>query len=248
MRFLVFIFALMQVLPVQASEARVAVASNFLSTLKALADVFEEQTPYRLQLVPGSTGKLYAQILHGAPFHVFLAADERRPELLEDEGMAIRGKRLTYATGRLVLWSPDLAYQGADCLQVLRDGGFRYLSIANPKIAPYGEAARATLQQLGLWDALQSKLVRGENINQTFQFVVSGNAQLGMVALSQLVNADRGKTACRWDVPEHYHTPLKQQAVLLKKGADNRAALAFMEFIQGKEARNIIVLNGYGTD
>jgi len=227
-----------------ADEIRVAVASNFATTSEAIAQRFEETSGHQVILVFGSTGKHYAQIRNGAPFEAFLAADERHPEMLESDGSAVPGSRFTYAIGRLVLWSPEAGYVDAEGL-VLEGSDFRHLAIANPKLAPYGRAAQEVLRSRGLWEGLQRRLVRGENISQAFQFVKSGNAELGFVALSQVTSPERQpETGSRWLVPEGLHTPIRQQAVLLE---DSDATRAFGEFVRSEEARSIIRSFGYRT-
>jgi len=227
-----------------ADEIRVAVASNFATASEAIVRRFEEISDHQVTLVFGSTGKHYAQILNGAPFAAFFAADERRPEMLESEGLVVRESRFTYAIGRLVLWSLEEGYVDSEG-QVLESSGFRHLAIANPKLAPYGRAAQEMLQARGLWEGLERRLVRGENIGQTFQFVKSGNAELGLVALSQLTSPElESETGSRWVVPENLHSPIEQQAVLLE---DTIASRAFAEFVRSEEARSIIRSFGYET-
>jgi len=229
---------------VAADEVRIAVASNFATASEAIARRFEETSGHQVTLVFGSTGKHYAQIRNGAPFEVFFAADARRPEMLESAGLTVRESRFTYAIGRLVLWSPEEGYVDTEG-RVLDSGDFRHLAIANPELAPYGRAAQEMLQSRGLWASLERRLVRGENIGQTFQFVKSGNAELGLVALSQLTSPEReSKAGSRWVVPEHLHTPVEQQAVLLR---DTAGARSFLEFIKSGEARSIIRSHGYQT-
>jgi len=224
-----------------ADEVHVAVATNFAKTARALADAFSAETGHRVVLSAGSTGKLYAQIIHGAPFEVFLAADAERPQRLEAEGRAVAGSRFPYARGRLVLWSPDAGrIAGEDAL--LGDD-FRFLAIANPDLAPYGAAARDLLEQLGLWDGLQRRLVRGEDIGHAFQFVATGNAELGLVALSQV----SGRGGSQWIVPPDRYAPIEQQAVLLEPGRDNGAARAFLDFLRSDPARAQIDRAGYGV-
>jgi molybdate transport system substrate-binding protein len=230
-------------LPLQADEIRVAVASNFRQALAAAAARFDEDSGHEVVLIPGSTGKHYAQIRNGAPFDAFFAADVERPRRLEEEGRCVAGSRFTYAVGQLVLWSPDAGMvdpEGA----VLRSDRFRHLAIANPDLAPYGAAARAVLQALGLWDALAPKLVRGENIGQTFQFVISGNAELGFVARAQLEAPGYEAAGSAWQPPRELYPPIEQQAVLLK---DSPAGRAFMAFMQGEEARAIVRAYGYDS-
>ncbi len=239
------ICALALAVPAQAGEVHVAVAANFVGPLTQLAKTFEQDSGNRVIFSPGSTGKLYAQIKNGAPFDVLLAADARRPQLLEQEKLGVAGSRFTYAVGRLALWSPKagLVDPGG---QVLKSGRFERLAVANPKTAPYGEAARETLERMGLWQTLAPRLVRGEDIGQTFQFVASGNADLGFVALSQVKGADRYHGSY-WIVPDTFHQPVEQQAVLLEKGRNNPAARAFMAFLKGKAARAMIENFGYGV-
>jgi molybdate transport system substrate-binding protein len=195
-------------------------------------------------LIPGSTGKHYAQIRNGAPFDIFLAADALHAERLEDGDLAIPGSRISYAFGELVLWSPREDFVD-DQGQVLATGDFRYLGIANPELAPYGLAAREALESLGLWEGLQDRIVRGENIGQAFQFVASGSAELGLVALSQVTRpGHRMRAGSYWKVPQELYSPIEQQAVLLK---DTAAARELMDFIESAEARVIIRQNGYTT-
>ena len=231
-----------------AGETRVAVATNFLSAFKVIAERFEDETRHQILVSSGSSGKLYVQIQNGAPFDLFFSADAQRPELLEQEGLAVSGSRFTYAVGRLTLWSIDPLLISGDGQAVLRQGKFQFLAIANPKTAPYGQAAVQTLKALKLWDHLEGRLVRGENIGQTFQFVFTENAQLGFVALSQVLDPKLKNVGARWDVPTHLYAPLTQQAVFLKRGRENSVAKSFMDFMKGKTARDIIEGFGYGTE
>ena len=226
----------------KAEEIHIAVASNFAATMRVLAERFEEQTGHSVVLLPGSTGKHYAQIMHGAPFDAFFAADAERPALLEADGRIMPGSRFTYAIGKLVLWSPDPGLVDSNGA-VLDSGSFRRLAIANPRLAPYGRAAMQALESRGLRESLQSKLVRGENISQAFQFVASGNAELGFVALSQLMQTGRHGKGSWWQVPEHLYTPIEQQAVLL---SDSTAALELVSFMKSKPAHALISGFGYG--
>jgi molybdate transport system substrate-binding protein len=225
----------------RAAAATIAVAANFADPAMALAERFEAATGHDLVLVFGSTGKLYAQIRNGAPFDALLAADVERPRRLEAEGAAVAGTRFTYAVGTLVLWSPREGLVDAGGA-VLRDGGYRFVAIANPDLAPYGAAARQVLERLGLWSALRPRLVRGESIGQAFQFVSTGNAELGFVALSQLDGSRRSRSGSRWVVPGEMHEPIEQQAVRL---SDHPAAVAFLEFIRSEPARSLIAAYGY---
>jgi len=225
----------------RADEIHVAVASNFRQAFSAAADRFEEQSGHEVTLIAGSTGKHYAQILNGAPFDAFFAADAARPVRLESERRIVPGSRYTYAIGKLVLWSADESLVDARG-DVLQSGSYCYLAIANPELAPYGVAARQVLQTLGLWDGLSHKLVRGENIGQAFQFVVTANAELGFVARSQLETPGQEFGGSAWEPPPSLYDPIEQQAVLLK---DSPAGREFMTFMQGKEARALIRAYGY---
>lgn len=219
-------------------EVTVAVASNFAPTIQKLADLFEQETGTPVVLSFGSTGKQYAQIVNGAPFDVFLAADSQRPRLLEEQGIAIGGTRFTYAVGRLVLWSPDEGRVAGE--ETLRRGDFRFLSIANPRLAPYGLAAQETLESMGLWEEVQPRLVQGENITQAWQFVATGNAEIGFVPEATLLES--GAVGSHWIVPRELYTPIIQDAVLLR---DTPAARAFIEFLAGENARTLIGESGY---
>jgi len=224
-----------------ADEIRVAVASNFRDAMSALASQFERESSHQVTLIFGSSGKQFAQIRNGAPFDAFFSADSTRPELLEREGLAVPGSRFTYALGKLVLWSPKADYVDPDG-NILAHGDFRHLAIANPGLAPYGEAAREALEAMGLWNQLGNRLVRGENIGQAFQFVNSGNAEVGLVAWSQLKRSDAAIEGSYWLVPEHYYNPIEQQAILLQ---DTVEARMFMSFIRDGESAKIIRAHGY---
>jgi molybdate transport system substrate-binding protein len=228
--------------PARAGETNVAVAANFTDAATEIAAVFKEKTGHKAILSFGSTGQLYTQITQDAPFEVFLAADDERPRKAIEEGFAVPGSQFTYAIGTLVLWSqdPDLVH-GA---KTLRDGDFAKIAIAKPQAAPYGAAAVQAMQLLGVYDQLEPKIVQGNNISQALQFVQTGNAELGFVALAQVARDDDGS---RWVVREDLHDAIRQDAVLLKTGADNEAAKAFVEFLQGREAAAIIKDFGYGT-
>lgn len=225
-----------------AAEVRVAVASNFTAVMKQIAAGFEAATGHGLVISYGSTGKIYAQIVNGAPFEAFLAADQARPQRLVEEGRA--SDRFTYAVGRLVLWSPNPDRVDAEAA-VLRTGDFRRLAIANPVTAPYGAAALQVLERLGLVQALEPRLVRGDNIAQAYQFVATRNAELGFVALAQVALEPGGS---RWPVPLELYDPIRQDAVLLEKGRDNPAARAFLDYLAGPEARAVIARFGYGVE
>lgn len=224
--------------PAHAGELHVAVATNFVKTARALAGDFTTASGHAVVVSEGSTGRLYAQIVNGAPFEVFLSADAERPLRLVAEGYAVEGTRFAYALGRLVLWSADPArVRDAGALR----GDFRHLAIANPELAPYGAAARQTLERLGLWAALEPRLVRGEDVGQTQQFVATGNAELGFVALAQVVDAG----GSRWEVPADHHAPIEQEAVLLGPGRDDATARAFLAFLRSAAARARIEAAGY---
>lgn len=227
------------------AEAGVAVAANFLEPMRRIAADFQVESGHALKLSSGSTGKLYAQIREGAPFDLFLAADAKHPRLVADEGLAA-GEPFTYAIGRLALWSADPS-RIADGAAVLKTGDFRKLAIASPKLAPYGQAAEQVLAALGLSAALADRIVYGENISQTHQFVSTGNAELGFVALSQIAGPDKPAAGSRWIVPQHLYQPIRQDAVLLKRGADNPAARAAIAYLRGPAARRAIDAFGYGV-
>ncbi|KKC27832.1 molybdate ABC transporter substrate-binding protein [Sphingomonas sp. SRS2] len=228
-------------LPTFAAETHVAVAANFSEPAKQIATSFERATGHRAVLAFGASGAFYTQISHGAPFEVFLSADAERPAKAEKEGLAVPGTRFTYAVGKLVLYSavPGLVdSKGA----ILASGRFDKIAIADPATAPYGVAAIKTMQRLGLHGALKSKLVTGSSIAQTYQFTSTGAAQLGFVALSQVITVSGGS---RWIVPARLHTPIDQQAVLLKTGAQNPAATAFVKYLKSRAALAIIRRYGY---
>lgn len=225
-----------------------AVATNFSEVVERLEVDFEGSSAHRLTVVTGSTGKLYAQIVHGAPFDILLAADRRRPELLEQEGRAVVGSRFTYAVGRLTLWSPDPARVATDGIETLRAGAFRRLAIAHPELAPYGAAARETLTALGLLDALGDRIVLGENIGQAHALVATGNAELGFVALSYVLSPRNRTPGSRWDVPRNLHAPIRQDAVLLVRSVDHAAARAFLDYLRSAEARAVLEGFGYGVE
>jgi len=229
-----------------AAQTTIAVAANFTNATRDIVRLFEKTSGHRVKVSFGSTGKLYAQIENGAPFDAFLAADAARPTKAENASLAVRGHRFTYAEGKLALWSatPGRFDNGGS---YIKSGGFKRLAIANPKTAPYGLAARQVMERLGIWKSLQPKVVRGDSIAQTFQFVVTGNAQVGFVALSQ-VKAWSGEAGSFWEVPNGLYAPIDQQAVLLTNGKENVAAKAFLEFLKGPEARAVITRYGYGIE
>ncbi len=241
-----FLFCALHGASAQAEEILIAVAANFTDAARDLLPLFENTTGHAAKASFGSTGKLYAQIAHGAPFAVFLAADAARPAKAEEEGWAVPGSRFTYATGQLVLWSA-LEELFADGEAYLRGLTFSRLAIANPRTAPYGLAAQQVLESLDIWDQVKDRLVQGDSIAQTFQFVATENAQVGFVALSQVL-AWKDGPGSRWVVPRSFHAPIAQQAVLLNKGKDNAAAHAFLSFLSTPAARAIITGHGYGVE
>ena len=233
----------------QAGEVTVAVAANFTAPMQKIAQAFEQDTGHKAQLAFGATGKFYAQIKNAAPFAVLLAADDETPARLEKEGLAVTGTRLTYATGRLALWSKQ-ANMVDDKGEVLRSNslnkiGIYKIAIADPKLAPYGAAAMEVIQHLGVQASVTPKLVQGESIGQTYQFVSTENAQLGFVALSQISFDGRITQGSAWVVPQSMHTAIKQDAVLLNAGKDNAAAIALLKYLQADKTKTIIRQYGY---
>jgi molybdate transport system substrate-binding protein len=228
----------------QAAEVTIAVAANFTAPIKEIAEAFEKETGHKVVTSLGPTGGLYTQIKNGAPFEIFLAADDSTPAKLESEGEIAPGSRFTYAIGKLVLWSPQEGYvdeQG----EVLQKNDFKHLSIANPKTAPYGLAATQVLDRLGLSESVRAKLVEGGNITQAYQFVATGNAELGFVALSQVYKDGKITGGSAWMVPDDMYEPIRQDAVILKKGADNPAAQALVDYLKGPQAAKVITAYGY---
>lgn len=229
--------------PAVAAEALVAVAANFAGAMAQLEAAFEGGSPHRIRVSTGATGTLYAQATHGAPYDILMAADRARPERLEAVGLAVPGSRRTYVVGRLVLWSTEPDRVAGDGADTLRAGEFRRLAIANPELAPYGSAARDVLRRLDLYDPLRDRIVMGENIGQAHAMVATGSAELGFVALSQLT--ERNAAGSRWTVPETLHAPIRQDLALLRRGAGNAAARAFLDFLETPTARHILVAAGY---
>jgi molybdate transport system substrate-binding protein len=228
----------------QANDVQVAVAANFTAPMQKIAAAFEHDTGHKAVLAFGATGKFYAQIVNGAPFEVLLAADDETPAKLETDHLTVPGTRFTYATGKLVLWSAQDGYVDAQG-QVLKTGDVAHLAIANPKTAPYGAAAVETLHKLHVYERVQGKLVQGENIAQTYQFVVTGNAPLGFVALSQVYRDGKFTSGSGWIVPENLHAPIRQDAVVLAKGSANPAAKALADYLKSDKAKDIIRSYGY---
>lgn len=231
--------------PAWAGETTIAVAANFTAAAKDIAQAFSAQTGHKAVLAFGSTGKLYTQIAHGAPFEAFLAADQLRPEKAEAEGLAVKGTRFTYANGKIVLYSADPSMIDGMGGVLKQPERIRKLAIANPKTAPYGAAAMEAMRNLGVLAGLSDKLVQGDSIAQTHQFVATKAAQLGFVAYAQVIHAKDGST---WEVPEYLYAPIRQDAVLLKKGETSEAAKAFLAFLQSSDAKAIIRSYGYGIE
>lgn len=227
----------------QAAVTHVAVAANFTEPAKEIAALFKQKTGHEAVLIFGASGAFYTQITHGAPFEVFLSADDERPKAAINSGFAVPNSRFTYAIGKLVLWSRVVDVTNGEA--VLKAGNFSRLSIANPVAAPYGTAAIETMKKLGVYQALSPKIVQGNSIAQAFQFVDTRNAELGFIALSQLYGVTGGT---RWNVPQNLYSQIRQDAVLLKNGENNEAAKAFLAFLKTPEARAIIERFGYTLD
>lgn len=226
-----------------AGQTNIAVAANFTEAVKEIAAAFKAKTGHDAVLSFGASGALYTQITQDAPFEILLSADAERPKKAVDDGLGVADSRFTYAIGKLVLWSKNAELVKGE--ETLKGGAFTKIAIANPTAAPYGAAAIETLKALKLDEAVQPKIVQGNSIAQTFQFIDTGNAELGFIALSQLAGKTEGS---RWMVPQTLYSPIKQDAVLLKKGAANEAATAFLTFLKGAEARAIIEKYGYAID
>jgi molybdate transport system substrate-binding protein len=227
-----------------AETLQVAVASNFAGPMEAIAAAFEKDTGHKAAVSTGATGKFYAQIQNAAPFEVLLSADDTTPAKIEAEGLAVPGTRFTYVIGKLVLWSAKPAFVDKEG-NILKKGSFAHLALANPKTAPYGAAAVEVLNHLDLFKTLEPKFVQGENIAQTQQFVATGNAELGFVALSQVQKDGRLTSGSAWWIPTKLYTPIRQAAVVLSKGKDNPAATALVAFLKGDKAKAIIKSYGY---
>ncbi|WP_375737801.1 molybdate ABC transporter substrate-binding protein [Pseudomonas boanensis] len=241
---LALLCALFAVGTASAEEVQVAVAANFTAPMQAMAKEFEQDTGHKLVIASGATGQLYTQIKNGAPFEVFLSADDNTPAKLEQEGDSVPGSRFTYAIGTLVLWSAQAGYVDAKG-EVLKNGQFKHLSVANPKTAPYGLAATQVLEKLGLTQAVAPKLVEGQNITQALQFISSGNAELGFVALSQVYKDEKLSQGSAWIVPADMHEPIRQDALILNRGKGNPAAKALMDYLKGPKAAELIRSFGY---
>ncbi|MBB1073533.1 molybdate ABC transporter substrate-binding protein [Rhodoferax sp. 4810] len=241
-----FLFAVLFVFSTaaQAETIQVAVAANFTAPMNRIIENFTRATGHTVKTAFGATGKFYAQIKNGAPFDILLAADNETPAKLEAEELTQAGSRFTYAIGTLVLWSADATFI-TDGAEVLNRNQFNKLAIANPKTAPYGAAALQVMKQLQVEQLLAPKLVQGESITQAYQFISSGNAELGFIALSQVFKEGKVANGSAWIVPAELHNPIRQDAVILKHGKDNAAAMALMEYLQSESARAIIREYGY---
>ena len=226
-------------------EVTVAVAANFAMPVETLVERFTERHPHTVTVIKGSTGGLYAQIVNGAPYDVFIAADRSRPRLLAESQRALGETQFTIALGRLALWSRDAAFVEAKGLGALENDALRHLAIANPDLAPYGAAARQTLESLGLWEKLYPRIVRGENVAQAYAMVATGNAEMGLIALSQALAPPSG--GHYFVVPETLHAPIRQDAILLTRGRENVAALMLLEYLSSEDARAVIRAFGYGV-
>lgn len=246
LRVTALLFFSVAIFPATAGVVSLGVAANFTDTTRELTERFEADTGHTVSASFGSTGKLYAQIINGAPFDVFMAADVRRPALIEEAQAGVPDTRFTYARGKLALWSPTHnAFNDGEAY--LAQQPFSRLAMANPKTAPYGLAAQQVLEHVGHWESLQPKLVRGDSIAQAFQFVVSRNAQAGFVALSQ-VTSWQDDVGTLWQIPQAYYQPIDQQAILLNRGAGREAAIAWMDFLKSNAATAIIRAYGYDSD
>jgi molybdate transport system substrate-binding protein len=229
-----------------AESTIVAVAANFLAPAEAVRQEFEARTDHEVVIVSGSTGQLYTQIVNGAPFDILLAADQARPEQLAKNGLGDTATRFTYAVGRLALWTREPAYLDRVELDLLENGAFRWLAIANPDLAPYGVAAREMLTALDLWQTLQPRIVQGQNVGQAFAMTETGNAELGLIALSQAMTYE--SRAAYITVPRHLHAPIRQDAILLRRARSNQAARAFIAFLDGPVAAQLIDEFGYARE
>jgi molybdate transport system substrate-binding protein len=244
-----YVFVLLSLLlasHLQAESMTLAVASNFARPAEDIVARFEAASGHSVRVTTASTGKLYAQIVNGAPFDVLLAADAERPRLLEESGLGVMGTRATYAIGRLYLYSRNVSFAGIDCVAQLATLGKRRLAIANPQTAPYGKAALEYLQKTGFLSTVEPQLVYGENISQAFLFVATGNAEIGLVANSQVAMSRMHDATCEWLVPEDRHSPIEQQVILLQKAKTKPAATEFLSFLSGAESRAVLSNYLYG--
>ena len=239
-----FVLLLLPAFAARADEVQVAVAANFTAPMQQIAAQFEKDTGHQAVLSFGATGKFYAQIVNGAPFELLLAADDETPARLEKESQAIAGTGFTYAIGKLVLWSARAELIDTKG-EILKKGGFKHLALANPKTAPYGAAAIEAMTRLGVLGNLQTLFVQGENIAQTYQFIASGAAELGFVALSQVYKEGKISSGSVWTVPGHLYSPIRQDAIILAKGKNKPAPAALLAYLKGEKAKAIIQSFGY---
>lgn len=246
-RHLIIFLLVLTATPVSAEKITVAVASNFTAAMKDIVTEFEKASGHKVALSFGSSGKILAQIKHGAPFQAFFSADQTKPAVLEEDGLVVANSRFTYAIGGLVLWStkPGIADEHTT---VLKNRTFNKLAMANPKLAPYGRAAVQVLQNLNLENNTRDKWVQGENIAQTYQFVATGNTDLGFVALSQVMSKGHINGGSAWIIPRHLYQPIRQDAVLLRRGEDSQGARELLKFIRGSNAGAILESYGYQTE
>lgn len=244
----ILILGLVLSLPAVADEALIATAANFKSVAQQLEIAFESETGHLITITSGSTGSLYAQILNGAPYDVLLAADQERPLLLEESEHAVSGSRFTFALGRLALWSANSRLIQTDLSTTLQQKEIFSLAIANPELAPYGIASREVLQSLDTWKTVGDKIVMGQNVGQTHALVATGNAEVGLVALSLVSGQNNLRKGAYLPVPESLHSPIRQDAVLLRHGEGNLAAIGFLAFLQSADGQKVIRANGYGVD
>lgn len=243
-RLLLLILLALAITPVWSASVHVAVASNFTKPMKVIAANFEEETGHRALVSYGSSGKLLGQIRHGAPFEIFLSADQDKPNKVEADGLAVPDSRFTYAIGKLVLWSADENTVDEEG-EVLKSDDFQHVAIANPVTAPYGQAAIQTMQKLELAETLKDKIVQGESISQTKEFVSSSNAELGFVALSQVTKGGEITEGSAWHVPDDFYSPINQDAILLKTGENNEAAKALYAYLKSDGVQAMIQSFGY---
>ena len=236
-----------------ADTLTIAVASNFRATAEIIAAEFTEETGHDVRISSGSTGKLHAQLVHGAPYDVLLAANEESPRMIEASGAGVSGTRFTYAVGTLVLWSSADRIANrevnrvADCAEELQSLGSFRLAIANPETAPYGRAAKEFLMAANLWTSVSSQLVYGENVAQALHFAVTGNARYALVANSQAIDPRLPAATCAWPVPTDLYAPIEQQAILLQRAADDPVARSFLQYLQSARVRDRIQKSGYGV-
>lgn len=245
MRLAFVVIALLAVQPAVADTLTVAVASNFRVTAEAISAQFTAATGHEVRISSGSTGKLHAQLLHGAPYDVFLAADVQSPRLIEASALGVDGSRFTYALGYLVLWSA--VDTRAECSTALSDLGNAHLAIANPDAAPYGRAAKEFLVNAGYWEQVAAQVVYGENVAQALHFAATANARYAIIAKAQAIDPRLPATGCSWTIPTDFYSPIEQQAVLLRRAADNQVAIEYLRFLQGAESRDTIRQLGYGV-